>query len=82
MNYPAVVNLAIETLARELGISKEQITVAEVEAQEWSNSALGCPEPGRAYLQVITPGYRVILSAQGKDFEYHTNDKSMVIRCS
>ena len=81
VNYPAVVRLAIEALAREVGVPQDQIIVAQVEPQDWPNSALGCPEPGRAYLQVITPGYRVILSAQGKDYEYHTNQTTMVVRC-
>lgn len=81
VNYPAVVRLAIDALVRDTGVPQDQIVVVQVEPQDWSDSALGCPEPGRAYLQVITPGYRVILTAGGKDYEYHTNETTMVVRC-
>lgn len=82
VNNPEVALLAVEALSREIGVPQEQILVAEVEEREWPSSALGCPEPGRAYLQVVTPGYRIVLVAQGKNYEYHTNQKSMVVRCA
>ncbi|MBI3943224.1 MAG: hypothetical protein HY326_09445 [Chloroflexi bacterium] len=46
-----------------------------VEEVEWRDSSLGCPEPGKMYLQVITPGYRVVLQKDGETIEVHT-DKS------
>ena len=82
MTYPDVVRLAIEALAGELGVPREQITVARFEARDWPDTALGCPQPGRAYLQVVTPGYRVFLVAGGREYEYHTNRTNMVTRCS
>jgi hypothetical protein len=33
------------------------------------------------YLQVITPGYRVILEAQGKQYTYHTDTRRQVVPC-
>jgi hypothetical protein len=82
VNNPAVVAVAIGALASEIGVPREQIVVARVEAHEWPDSSLGCPQPGRAYLQVVTPGYRIFLVAGGREYEYHTNQNSMVIRCS
>jgi hypothetical protein len=44
-----------------------------VEAVEWPDSCLGIQDPDVMCMQVITPGYRVILNADGTDYEYHTN---------
>jgi hypothetical protein len=53
--------LAIDTLAADLKIPREQIEVDTVRAMEWRDSSIGCPKPGVAYLDVITPGYKVTL---------------------
>lgn len=53
--------VAIDTLATELGIAKEQVFVDTVRTVEWRDSSLGCPKPGVAYLDVISPGHRVTL---------------------
>ena len=37
-----------------------------VRAVDWRDSSLGCPKPGMAYLDVITPGHRVTLRANGR----------------
>jgi len=79
--YPSVVQLAATNLAKELNIAPDRVEIRSVEQREWSDSSLGCPEPGRAYMQVITPGYKVILFASGREHEYHTNMQSMAIRC-
>ena len=81
MNHPEMVRRAIAQLARDQGIAESLIEVVSYEWTEWPDSSLGCPEPGRAYLTVITPGYRISLKAAGKLYEYHTNEKNMVIRC-
>ncbi len=81
MNYPEPVRHAITQLASETSTAEDQIVVESIERTEWSDSSLGCPEPGRAYLTVITPGYRVILKIGTKQYEYHTNNTTMAIRC-
>ena len=53
--------LAIDTLASDLGIDRDSIEVDTVKAIEWRDSSLGCPKPGVAYLDVVTPGHKVIL---------------------
>jgi hypothetical protein len=53
--------LAIDTLASDLGIAPDSIEVDTVKAIEWRDSSLGCPKPGVAYLDVVTPGHKVIL---------------------
>jgi hypothetical protein len=75
-----VIDLARADLAEKLGLAKEEIDVQSVEAVQWRDSSLGCPEEGKMYLQVITPGYRVVLSAGGETYEYHT-DRSRAVLC-
>lgn len=65
-----VVDVAKADLAQRLNISAGEIQVVKVEAVQWRDSSLGCPKPGMMYAQVITPGYQIILSAQGKEYDY------------
>jgi len=73
--------LARAALAHELALAEADITVVEMEETEWRDSSLGCPEPGMNYLQVITPGYKITLEAQGKRYEYHSDTNRRVVRC-
>jgi hypothetical protein len=72
---------ASEDLAQRLSIAATQIKVVEVTHVEWSDSSLGCPQPDMFYLQVITPGYRIVLEANGTLYEYHSNREAYVIYC-
>lgn len=72
---------AIADLAKQIGVPADQITLVSMEAKEWSDAALGCPQEGMMYAQVITPGFLMILSAQGQQYEYHTDQKTNIIWC-
>ncbi len=72
---------AIADLAGRLGVAAEAIQVRSVEAVEWPDASLGCPQPGMVYAQVITPGYRIVLEAEGQAYEYHSS-RSRVVYCS
>lgn len=77
-----LIQLAMEELAQRLSIPIHQISLAEIEEAEWSDSSLDCPQPGMSYLQVITPGYRILLEADGNLYEYHSNKDSYIIFCA
>ena len=57
----SVAQLAIDALAADLGIAKDRITVDTIRPVEWRDSSIGCPQPDRAYLQVVTPGHKITL---------------------
>lgn len=78
---PAPQALAVADLARRLDVPESAITVRTVESVEWPDASLGCPQPGMMYAQVITPGYRIVLEAGGKRYEYHTSQTHAVL-CS
>jgi hypothetical protein len=71
-------DMVLQDLAEKLQISKDEIRIVSVEAVEWPNSSLGCPKPGMAYLDVISPGYRIVLEAAGKEYFYHTGPAGFV----
>jgi hypothetical protein len=76
-----VVQLAKEDLAQRLGIARESIQLVSMEAEEWPDASLGCPQPGETYAQVITPGLRVRLVAQEQVYEYHTDAGQFAVLC-
>src|SRR5687767_13143942 len=73
--------LAIDTLAAELKVPREEIEGDAVRAMEWRDSSIGCPKPGVAYLDVITPGYKVTLRV-GKAIHvvHEAGDRALVCR--
>ncbi len=71
---------AVADLAERLQVAKDAIRVRSVEAVEWPDTSLGCPEPGMMYAQVITPGYRIVLEVEGTPHEYHAS-RTRVIYC-
>ncbi len=70
----------VATLARA---SAGSVQVVSVESVEWPDSSLGCPQAGMMYAQVITPGYKIVLSAGGQSYEFHsaTDPEGALIRC-
>jgi len=73
---------AVEDLAKELDVNSEKIAVISVDSMEWTTSALGCPAEGMAYLDVITPGFVIVLEAGGEQYIYHTDDRQSVVLCT
>ncbi len=76
-----VVEMAKEDLAQRLDLSPWEISVTSIQAVEWSDASLGCPQPGMAYAQVITPGFLIVLEASGQTYEYHSDAGRFVILC-
>ena len=62
---------AVGDLAQRSGA--QAIAIVSVEPVDWPDACLGLPRPDEACAQVITPGLRVVLSAGGRGYEYHTN---------
>ena len=80
--YPAPVRAAIDAAAVEAGVEPDDVLVVSFEDREWASTALGCPQPGFSYAQVVTPGYFVLLRAGDSEFEYHTNRANSVVLCA
>lgn len=79
-NLPQAAIAARKALADKLGIESELlINVVSVEEVEWPDSCLGVSSPDVMCLQVIMPGYRVILESNGRRYEYHTDESGQQI---
>lgn len=50
-----------------------EVTLVSAEHTKWPDASLGNPQPGMAYAQVITPGYKIVLASGGANYEYHTD---------
>jgi hypothetical protein len=77
----AAVQLAIEDLVQRTAVTRSAVHVLRAQAVEWPDTSLGCPREGMMYAQVITPGYLILLSAEGKVYKYHTDRGNYAVLC-
>ncbi len=78
----ATLDLVKQDLAKRLSVTVDQITVVSSTPTEWPDSSLGCPQPGEAYSQIVTPGYLILLSLGQKQYEYHTDLSATIVFCT
>ncbi|MGB8216876.1 MAG: hypothetical protein WCE94_06195 [Candidatus Methanoperedens sp.] len=68
-----VVNIAREDLAQRLNITNGEVKIIKQDIVNWPDTSLGYPEKDKVYAQEITPGFRIILEAMNKTYEYHSD---------
>ncbi len=64
---------AMGALSSTLGIPLDQIRIASTEAVDWPDACLGVTQAEVMCAQVITPGFKIVLEANGRPYEYHTD---------
>jgi hypothetical protein len=64
---------ARKDLAERLGVGAAEIKEQSVEDADFPDMALGAAGKGEMSGQMITPGWRIRLSANGESFEYRAN---------
>jgi hypothetical protein len=64
---------ARKDLAARLSLDKAAIAEGQVEDVDFPDMALGAAAADEMSGQMITPGWRILLSANGKNFEYRAN---------
>ncbi len=79
----AAVDAALRDAAGRLSLATGagDIHVQQVEARQWPDSSLGCPRQGVMYSQIVTPGYLIVISAAGKQLEYHADSRGRIVFC-
>jgi len=75
---PAI-SAAITALSGTLNLPPGQITVVSAEAVEWPDGCLGVQKPGVMCTQAIVPGYKIILEANGEQYEFHTDEDGSAV---
>jgi WD40 domain-containing protein len=82
---PEQINAALAALSRGVGVP---ISLNNLENWRWAqdnypDTSLGCPQPGAAYAQVVTVGYKFLLTFNAKTYDYRVSaDSQTVILCS
>ncbi len=74
-----LVTAAKEDLAGRIGVGVDDLEVLHFETVTWSDSSLGCPQPGMAYLQVLVDGFRLVLFHADTAYSYHGTDSGFVL---
>jgi hypothetical protein len=77
--YPPAALAAEQDLADSLGVPVSEITIVSVTPEEWPDSCLGAAPPDVMCAQVITPGYLVVLEADGVQYTYRTDQTGDII---
>lgn len=76
-----IAELVLQDAASQLGVDLSSLSITTIEAVEWPDSALGCPEEGGVYAQVISPGYLIIVTNGAQTLEYHTGLNDAFVIC-
>lgn len=67
-------------LGQQLNIPGAQVDAVSVIRNDWPDACLGLPQEGEQCAQVITPGWRLVLRANGQDYVVRSNLTGTVIR--
>jgi hypothetical protein len=75
----------LDTLRREAANAADadpaEVRVVSVDAVTWPDSSLGCGRADESALQVLTPGYAVVVEVRGAQFTLHTDRRGAVRLC-
>lgn len=74
------VAVAQRRLADQLGLPMVRIRVVDVMPVTWTDSSLGCPQPGQTYTPITIFGYRIVLMAGETEYIFHS-DSTQVLAC-
>ncbi|MCP4271408.1 MAG: hypothetical protein GY781_05495 [Gammaproteobacteria bacterium] len=73
------ITIAKQTLIKQENVAESTIKHGVIRETQWPDSSLGCAQPESEYLQVIIPGYRVQLFANGTEYMVHVGDGRGII---
>ena len=79
-DLPDAAVAARQALASEMGIAADEIEVVSFSQEDWPDACLGLAETDEMCAQVITPGWRIELSAEGDEYVYRTDESGESIR--
>ena len=77
--YPPAA-LASQNALRAVLSAPSEVLIKRIEPVSWTDSCLGVPRNNEFCAQVITPGFRVFLVANGLLYEFHTDIDGEAIR--
>jgi hypothetical protein len=78
---PDLFSQILTDAATQAGVDSSALTLVAAQAVTWSDGSIGCPQPGVMYTQSLVDGYRVILAANGQQFDYHVGNRGSFVLC-
>ncbi len=66
-------NAVLADAERLFGVDESAIDVESAAFQEWTNSCLNAAAEGELCVQVMTPGFVIVLTIEDSSYEYHTD---------
>ena len=79
-NAPQAALNARKMLVDQLKVDIDTIGLVSVEQVDWPDACMGIKQEGVMCAQIIVPGYKVVLSAGGQEYEFHTDEIGDVVR--
>jgi hypothetical protein len=77
------IHRATDHLAEKLGVAATSIRTKDVDAVDWEDESLGCPEPDKSYAPKTIPGWRIVLGHGKTLYTYHSDtDGSDLLLCA
>jgi hypothetical protein len=77
---PFAVIAAEQALSQELGLPVDRINYTSYERADWPNSCLGLAEENEICAEVITPGWKITLEAEGNSYLYRADQNGDQVR--
>jgi len=72
----------VEDAAKRFRVPPSAVVLARAERVTWPDASLGCPEPGRSYLQAQVAGFRVVARTTAGELLYHTDNGETFASCA
>ncbi|MFN8595470.1 MAG: hypothetical protein U0559_04715 [Anaerolineae bacterium] len=79
-NAPQAALNARKMLVDQLKVDVDTIGLVSVEQVDWPDACMGIKQEGVMCAQIIVTGYKVVLSANGQEYEFHTDETGDVVR--
>jgi hypothetical protein len=70
---------AITALSKITGLPADKITLVSTEAVSWPDGCLGVQRMGVMCTQAIVEGFKIVIEADGKQYEFHTNQNGSAV---
>jgi putative hemolysin len=75
-----IVGAAQIRLVKKLNVKASEIKLVSIAPVSWPDSCLGLPGPDEMCAEMITGGYRVVLSVNGQNYTFRTDQTGQNIR--
>lgn len=81
LDQDKAVSISRDDLAKRLGVSADGISLVSVTKMDFPDMSFGAPVAGEMSAMMIATGWKIIFSADDKEFEYRA-DKYQIRLCN